>query len=62
MKNVADKVRKLIKVQYCCDELIKAGKAWLESMDTDQFAGKTEELIAELEEDIIPIDDLIHYC
>ena len=59
---IAEKVRGLIEAQYCCDDLAILAEEWLESIDTDQFDVKTERLITELEEDIMPIDELIHNC
>ena len=59
---IADKVRALIDAQYCCDDLAILAKEWLESIDTPLFNEKTKQLIAELKEDIMPIDELIHHC
>ena len=60
--DIADKVRKLIEAEYCYDDLAILAEEWLESMDTPLFNEKTKQLIAELKEDIMPIDELIHYC
>ena len=59
---IEDKVRALIDAQYCCDELADAAESWLDSIETDQFEEETERFMEELDEDILPIDDLIHYC
>ena len=59
---IADKVRKLIEAEYCYDDLAILAEEWLESIDTTLFEEKTKRLIAELKEDIMPIDELIHYC
>ena len=60
--DIADKVRKLIEAEYCCDDLAILAKEWLESIDTPLFNEKTKQLIAELKEDIMPIGELIHHC
>lgn len=62
MDVIAEKVQRLIDEPYCCDALASAGESWLASLDTDQYVEKTENLIMELGESILPIDDLIHYC
>ena len=56
------KVRELIRAYSCCAEAKAAGQAWLDAAGTDQEAEKTKALIAELEEDIIPIDGLIAFA
>ena len=56
------KVRELIRAYSCCAEAKAAGQAWLDAVGTDQEAEKTKALIAELEEDIIPIDGLIAFA
>ena len=37
-------------------------QAWLDALGTEQEVEKTKELIAELEEDIMPIDGLIAFA
>ena len=59
---IADKVKKLLAAEYCCDELVKAGEDWLASRGTDRFDEKTRRLITELKEGIMPIDELIRNC
>ena len=56
------KVKELIGAYSCCAEAKAAGQAWLDAAGTDQEAEKTKALIAELEEDIIPIDGLIAFA
>ena len=56
------KVKELIRAYSCCAEAKAAGQAWLDAAGTDQEAEKTKALIAELEEDIIPIDGLIAFA
>ena len=57
-----EKVKELLRAYSCCAEAKAAGQAWLDAVGTEKEAEKTKELIAELEEDIIPIDGLIAFA
>ena len=59
---VKEKVNDMIQAPSCCAEAKAAGQAWLDALGTEQEAEKTKELIAELEEDIMPIDGLIAFA
>ena len=59
---IAQKVKELIEAPSCCAEAKAAGTAWLEALGTDKEAEATKDLIAELEQDIIPIDGLIAFA
>ena len=59
---IAQKVKELIEAPSCCAEAKAAGTAWLEALGTDKEAEATKNLIAELEQDIIPIDGLIAFA
>jgi hypothetical protein len=50
----------MISVDYCADDLVKAGQAWLDCKDNDAIARlAADALIVELEQCIVPIDDAI---
>ena len=56
---VKEKVNEMMQAASCCAEAKAAGQAWLDALGTEQEVEKTKELIAELEEDIMPIDGLM---
>lgn len=58
---VTEKTNELINAPSCSSEAKEAAKAWLESVGTDKEAEETKKYIAELEEDIIPIDALLSF-
>ena len=53
-------IREMIAVEYCDDDLVIAGQAWLDAEDDEavKIAAATT-LISELEQCIVPIDDAI---
>ena len=59
---VKEKVNEMMQAASCCAEAKAAGQAWLDALGTEQEVEKTKELIAELEEDIMPIDGLIAFA
>ena len=59
---VKEKVYDMIQAPSCCVEAKAAGQTWLDALGTEQEAEKTKELIAELEEDIMPIDGLMAFA
>ena len=59
---VMEKARELINAHSCCAEAREAAQAWLDAVGTDKEAEKAKDLIAELEEDIMPIDTLIAFA
>ncbi len=59
---VTEKTNDLIKAESCCSEARAAGQAWLKAAGTEKEAEETKKYIAELEEDIEPIDDLIAFA
>lgn len=58
---VTEKLHELMNAPSCCAEAKAAAQAWLDALGTDKQADMTEKLIAELEEDIMPIDTLITF-
>ena len=59
---ISEKVNELIHADSCCAEAKEAGKNWLASVGTDKEAEAWKTLIAELEEDIMPIEGLIAFA
>lgn len=63
MKNyVIEKVKELMSAPSCCAEAKAACQSWLDAIGTDREAEEARKLLAELEEDIIPIDGLIAFA
>lgn len=63
MKNdVIAKVRELMNAPSCCAEAKAACQSWLDAIGTEKEAEQAGNLIAELEEDIMPIDGLIAFA
>lgn len=62
-KNVRElieaKTRELIEAPTCSSETKEAAVRWLEALGTDREKAETESYISELEEDIMPIEQLI---
>lgn len=61
MCKVKEKVQEMISAYSCCAELKEVGQAWLDAVGTDKEADATKNLLAEIEEDVIPIDGLIAF-
>lgn len=59
---VVQKVNELLNAASCCAEAKEAAQNWLDALGTDQEAKQAKNLIAELEEDIMPIDGLIGFA
>lgn len=59
---VAQKAKELIAAPSCCKEAKDAAQNWLDALGTDREAEQAKKLIAELEEDIMPIDSLIAFA
>ena len=55
------KTKELIGAPTCCDEAKAAAQAWLDAVGTENQAAETERYFAELEEDIMPIENLIAF-
>ncbi len=58
---VTEKVNDLIAAPSCCAEAKAVAQSWLEAVGTDKEAEASKALIAEIEEDIMPIDSLIAF-
>ncbi len=59
---IIEKVTELISAPTCCAEAKDAGQNWLKAVGTDREADAAKILIAELEEDIMPIEKLISFA
>ena len=59
---ITAKLNQMMSAEYCCEELKQAGKQWIHACHTNELPQVTERLIQELQESILPIDDLIRYC
>lgn len=56
---VTEKTRALLASATCCKEAKEAAESWLAAAGTDKEAEETRKYLAELEEDIVSIGDLI---
>ncbi len=59
---VIEKTKQLIEAPTCSEEAKLAARAWLDAVDTDGEQEETRRYIAELEEDIMPIDNLMAFA
>lgn len=59
---VVEKTNDLINAASCSQEAKDAANAWLAAVGTDKEAEATKAYIAELEEDIMPVDGLIAFA
>ena len=59
-EKLVELVKEMIAVEYCDENLVKAGQAWLDSKgDSEATKSAATILIAELEQCVVPIDDAI---
>ena len=59
---VVEKTNDLINAASCSQEAKDAAKAWLDAVGTGKEAEATKAYIAELEQDIMPVDGLIAFA
>lgn len=59
---VVEKSHELIKAPTCSAEAKAAAQTWLNALGTENEADETEKYLAELEADIMPIDNLIGFA
>lgn len=59
---VVEKTHELMLAQTCCQELKEAAQKWLDAIGTDNEVSETKKYLAKLEEDIMPIDQLIGFA
>jgi hypothetical protein len=59
-EKIIELIKEMITVDYCDENIVKAGQIWLDSKDDSEAVKSAASiLIAELEECIVPIDDAI---
>lgn len=61
-EKVISEVKNLIAASSCCAEARAAAESFLAAVGTDKEAEETAKLIAELEEDIETIDELVAFA
>lgn len=59
---VIEKTHELMNAASCSSEAKAAAQSWLDAVGTEQEADETKKYIAELEADIMPIDNLITFA
>ena len=59
---IIEKAKELIAAPSCCAEAKEAAQSWLDAIGTPDEAQAAKKLVAELEEDVEPIDDLVAFC
>ncbi len=59
---VTEQTKALMAAPSCCQEAKDAAQAWLDALGTPAEAEETKKYIAELEEDIMPIDGMIAFA
>ena len=59
---VVEKTRELINAPTCCSEAKAAAQAWLDAIGTEKESAEAKKYVAELEADIMPIDNLIAFA
>lgn len=61
-EDVVAKVKEMIAAPSCCEDLKVAGNAWLYELGKDGEKHAAQNLIAEIEEDITPIEKLVPFA
>lgn len=59
---VMEKTRELMNAPSCSREAREAAQNWLDVVGTPALKAQTQKYLAELETDIVPIDQLIHFA
>lgn len=59
---VMEKTRELMNAPSCSREAGEAAQNWLDVVGTPALKAQTQKYLAELETDIVPIDQLIHFA
>jgi hypothetical protein len=62
LEDVMKKTGELLKTPTCASETKKSAERWLDAVGTERQAAETERYLAALEEDIMPIDNLIGFA
>lgn len=61
-ENLIETAKNMVAAPSCCPELKEIGQAWLDSIGKADEKEKAKILIAEIEEDITPIDSLVEFA
>ena len=59
---VIQKLNEMSSIPYCCEEAKAAASDWMNALGTDKEAEQTTKLLAELEADLLPIDNYIAFA
>jgi hypothetical protein len=59
---VTEQVKALLAAPSCCQEAKDAGQNWLDAVGTEKEKEAAAKLIAELEQDVVPIEGLIAFA
>lgn len=62
LNEVIEKTHELLKAPTCCQELKDVAKEWLESIGSENESMMTKKIVAEMKEDIMPIENLIAFA
>lgn len=62
LEYAVEKTKELIAAPTCSKETKDSAQAWLDAVGTEKEAEVTKQYIAELEADIMPIDNLIGFA
>lgn len=62
MSEIIQKVQEMISAPSCCAELKTAGQNYLAAMGTEKETAAKEALLAEIEEDVVPVDGLVAFA
>lgn len=62
MEYLVEKTKELIAAPSCCKEAKEAAQSWLDAVGTEKESEEAKKYIAELEEDIMPVDGLIAFA
>lgn len=62
LNNIILRTHELIEAPTCCQELKVAAQKWLDAVGTENEEAETKKYFLELEEDIMPIDQLIAFA
>ena len=61
-KTLIEKVKAMAAAPSCCPELMAAAQSYLGAVGTDKEKSAAQKLIAEIKEDITPIDGLVAFA
>lgn len=62
LQYISEKTQELINSSTCCKEAKTAAQSWLKAVGTENESSEMKNYLAELEADIMPIDNLINFA